>query len=219
MKFIRGPSGRFLCCVTLRALFATVYLVKRLLAGINPWLPVFAFVTVFHITRGATSDAVFFALATCLMIADWKRLIPGRMPERRNLGKVLVWSVIVGASLVLYATNRGSWPNIVVLLVILFFALWLAYYRDHGPKPSLTKTMNRTKWVWMTLALAMAVSELFAYIFANVNQDDHTFPTISVLVSPLLLNPVARIIFLTLWSLIGVGLLGVWRKKPGGAAK
>jgi hypothetical protein len=63
------------------------------------------------------------------------------------------------------------------------------------------------------LALAMAVSELFAYIFANVNQDDHTYPTISVLVSPLLENSLARVVFLTLWALAGVGLLGVWRKQ------
>jgi hypothetical protein len=137
------------------------------------------------------------------------------MPERRKLGKVIVWAAILLSSLVLFLTKRGDPAAILVLLAILVFALWLAYYRDHGPKPSLTPLMNRTKWIWMALALAMAVSELFAYIFANVNQDDHTFPTISVLVNPLLENPIARVIFLTLWSLIGVGLLGVWRKNSG----
>ena len=186
---------------------------KRLLAGINPWLPVFAFVTVFHIIRGAVTDSVFFGFSTVLLIADWKKLIPGRMPERRKLGKFVVWVVILAASLVLFFSKRGEPASVFVLLVILGFALWLAYYRDHGPKPSLTPTMNRTKWVWMTLALAMAVSELFAYIFANVNQDDHTYPTISVLVSPLLENSLARVVFLTLWALAGVGLLGVWRKQ------
>ena len=186
---------------------------KRLLKGINPWLPVFAFVTVFHITRGATTDAIYFGFATSLLIADWKQLIPGRMPERRRLSKRIVWAAIVGSSIVLLITERGSWPDITVLIAILCFALWLAYYRDHGPKPSLTPMMNRTKWVWMTLSLSMAVSELFAYIFANVNKDDHTFPTISVLVNPFLEDPLGRVVFLTCWALIGVGLLGVWRKS------
>ena len=186
---------------------------KRLLHGINPWLPVLAFVTVFHITRGATTDAIYFGFASTLLILDWKRLIPGKMPERRRLGKSVVWGAILAVCVVLLFTERNSWPDIAVLIAILAFSLWLAYYRDHGPKPSLTKTMNRTKWVWMTLALSMAVSELFAYIYANVNQDDKTYPTISVLVNPFLENPIGRIVFLTLWALIGVGLLGVWRKN------
>jgi hypothetical protein len=190
---------------------------KRLLKGINPWLPVFAFLVVFQTLRGATVDAIYFGFVCVYMIADWKRLIPGGMPERKQVGKRIVWLVILVGSVVLLFNKRNSWLDVLVLIVLLGFAMWLTYYRDHGPKPSATPLMNRTKWVWMSLALAMAVSELFAYIWANVNKDDHSYPTISIIMNPILENPLGRIVFLTCWSLIGVGLLGVWRKPRGGA--
>jgi hypothetical protein len=73
--------------------------------------------------------------------------------------------------------------------------------------------MARTKWIWLTLALFMAVSELFAYIWANVYQDDKTYPTISIIVNPVLESPYGRGVFLMLWMLIGVGVLQIWRKR------
>ena len=73
--------------------------------------------------------------------------------------------------------------------------------------------MNRTRWTWLALAVIMCVSELFAYIWANAFKDDKTYPTISVIVNPVLESPYGRGIFLALWMLIGVGLLQIWRKK------
>ncbi len=100
-----------------------------------------------------------------------------------------------------------------MLLALAPIAIYLAYYRDHGPKPSSTKVMNRTRWLWLSLAVVMCLSELFAYIWANVYKDDHSYPTISVIVSPILDSPYGRGVFLATWMLIGVGLLQVWRKR------
>ncbi|MEY4423767.1 MAG: hypothetical protein RLZZ258_870, partial [Actinomycetota bacterium] len=69
------------------------------------------------------------------------------------------------------------------------------------------------KAIWITLALMMAVSELFAFIFAEVYKDDSSFPTISVLVNPVLDSPYGRAIFLIVWMAIGVGLLQIRRKR------
>lgn len=100
-----------------------------------------------------------------------------------------------------------------MLLALAPIALSLTYYRDHGPKPGATKVMARTRALWVTIAITMAVCELFAYIWANVYKDDESFPTISVLVNPILESPYGRSIFLVLWMLIGIGMLGIWRKK------
>lgn len=188
-------------------------LLKVLLRGINPWLPVLVFVTAFHINRGSTGDAIIFGLGSLILIADWKKWIPWHMPERPKVSGWVIGLVIAVSCSVLFFTERNGWQAIVLLLALVPISLVMVYYRDHGPKPGATKQMTRTKWVWMTLALFMAVSELFAYIFATVYKDDATYPTISILVNPTLESPWGRAMFLTLWMLIGVGLLQVRKKR------
>lgn len=186
---------------------------KKLLSGINPWLPVFAFVTAFHINRGSVGDAIIFGLATAVLIADWKKLIPWHMPERPKVSGWVIGLVIAISCSVLFFSERNGWQDVVLLFVLVPISLIMVYYRDHGPKPGATKQMARAKWIWMTLALFMAVSELFAYIFANVYTDDTTYPTISILVNPVLESPYGRAIFLVLWMLIGVGLLQIRKNR------
>lgn len=186
---------------------------KRLLSGINPWLPVFAFTTAFHITRGALGDATIFGLTTLILIADWKKWIPLEMPERPKVGSAWLIAVVLVAVAVLFFSDRNGWQDKILLLLLAPTALTMVYYRDHGPKPSATRVMARTKWIWMTLALFMAVSELFAYIFAAVYKDDTTYPTISVLINPILDSPYGRAGFLIAWLLIGLGLMQIRRRK------
>ena len=189
-------------------------LLKGVLRGINPWLPVLIFVTAFHINRGSIGDAIIFGIGCLVLIADWKKWIPWHMPERPKVsGWVIGLAIAISFSVLLF-TERTGWQARLLLLTLVPIALVMVYYRDHGPKPGATKEMARTKWVWMTLALVMAVSELFAYIFATVYKDDSAYPTISILVNPTLESPWGRSIFLTLWMLIGAGLLQV-RKKRG----
>lgn len=186
---------------------------KKLLAGINPWLPVFAFVTAFHVSRGSVTDAVIFGLGTLLLIADWKKLIPWHMPQKPKLSGWVMALIIVISFSVLFFSERNGWQDKVLLFALAPIAVFMVYYQDHGPKPGSTKAMVRTKWVWLSLALFMAFSELFAYIFAAVYKDDVTYPTISILVNPVLESPYGRGVFLTLWMLIGFGLLQVRKKR------
>ena len=186
---------------------------KELLRGINPWLPVFVFIVAFHLNRGSIGDAVIFGIGSLLLIADWKHWIPWHMPERPKVHGWVIALVLGVSFLILLTTERNGWQDIVLLLTLAPIALVMVYYRDHGPKPSATRVMARTKWIWMTLALSMAVAELFAYIFATVYKDDRSFPTVSVLVNPVLESPIGRSVFLVLWMLIGVGLLQVRRGR------
>jgi hypothetical protein len=186
---------------------------KRLLTGINPWLPVFAFVTLFHIIRGSGLDALIFGLGCLLLIADWKHLIKWHMPERQKVSGWVILLVMSISSSVLFFSERDGWEDKLLLVTLAPIAVTMVYYRDHGPKPGSTKVMARTKAIWITLALMMAVSELFAFIFAEVYKDDSSFPTISVLVNPVLDSPYGRAIFLIVWMAIGVGLLQIRRKR------
>ena len=186
---------------------------KNILTGINPWLPVFAFVTLFHVIRESYVDALIFAIGAVILILDWKRAIRWPMPNRPEVKSWVMVLAIAGSSSVLFFSERGGWQDVLLLLVIGPAALFLVYYRDHGPKPSGNGTMVRTKWIWMTLAIFMAVSELFAYIWAVVFRDSNTYPTISIIVNPILDSPYGRSAFLVLWLLIGWGLLRNGRRK------
>lgn len=186
---------------------------KRLLKGINPWLPVLIFVSAFHINRGSIGDAVIFGVGSLILIADWKKWIHWHMPERPRLSGWVIGLLVAVCFMVLLLTERNGWQDKVLLLTLAPIALVMVYYRDHGPKPAPTKQMMRTKWIWMTLALVMALSELFAYIFATVYKDDQTYPTISILVNPILESPWGRAIFLSLWLLAGIGLLQLRKGK------
>ena len=171
------------------------------------------FVALFHVMRGAYVDALIFSVGSLLLIADWKRWFKWSMPERPKFKRWTVLVAIAAAASVLFFSERGGWQDVLLLLSLAPIALTLVYYRDHGPKPSSTSLMNRTRWMWVTLAVILCVSELFAYIWANAFKDDKSYPTISIIVNPVLESPYGRGIFLTLWMLIGVGLLQIWRKK------
>jgi hypothetical protein len=187
--------------------------VKRALSGMNPWLPPMVYVAIFHFMRESWVDAAIFTIGSLLVIADWKKWFRWEMPERPKLSKTPVLLAILLASSILFFSERGGWQDTVLLLALAPIALFMVYYRDHGPKPSSTKLMNRTRWLWLTLASILCVSELFAYIWANAFKDDESYPTISIIVNPVLESPYGRGIFLVVWMLIGVGLIQPWRKK------
>jgi hypothetical protein len=187
--------------------------VKRLLTGMNPWLPPMIYVVIFHLMRGSYIDALIFSIGSLLLIADWKKWFKWHMPERPKFAKWTALLAIAIACAVLYFSERAGWQDYVLLLVLAPVSLSLVYYRDHGPKPSPSKIMTRTRWMWLALAVIMCVSELFAYIWASAFKDDKTYPTISIIVHPILDTNYGRGGFLVLWMLIGVGLLQIWRKK------
>lgn len=171
------------------------------------------YVAIFHFMRESWVDAAIFTIGSLLVIADWKKWFRWEMPERPKLSKTPVLLAILLASSILFFSERGGWQDTVLLLALAPIALFMVYYRDHGPKPSSTKLMNRTRWLWLTLATILCVSELFAYIWANAFKDDESYPTISIIVNPMLESPYGRGIFLVVWMLIGVGLIQPWRKK------
>lgn len=188
-------------------------LLKNFLSGMNPWLPVFLTTFLFHVIRGSVGDAIIFGTGSAILILDWKKAFPWHMPARPKLNKWVVSGGMVLAASILFFSERGGWQDIVLLLALAPIALSLTYYRDHGPKPGATKVMARTRAWWVGIAITMALCELMAYIWANVFKDDKSFPTISVLVNPILESPYGRSVFLVLWMLIGVGMLGIWRHK------
>ena len=186
---------------------------KNWVSRLNPWLPYILVTFVFQIIRGSVVDSVIFGIASLLLIADWKRLIPWELPEKPKYKAWMVVAGMVASALVLFFSPRASLADIVLLIVIAPVVVTLVYYRDHGTVPKDSPAMKRSVRAWMLVMVSMAVFEMFAFIWTSAYRNEKAFPTISFLVGPILDNNIGRTFFLVIWMAIGAYLLGLWRGK------
>lgn len=165
----------------------------------------FAFICMFHIVRGVPSDAIIFGIFTLIQIASWQGWLP-TFAFSPTLNKWLVRAVLVAAGAVMFFTERNGVLDVFLLLALAPLAVASVNFKHAAIKSP--KFVIRTRWIWLTLVLAMALVELAAYIIANLLKDDKHWPTVSVLVGPVLDAPLGRTIFMVIW--IGAGW-GAWR--------
>jgi hypothetical protein len=177
--------------------------VKKLLSGMSPWTPMFAFICMFHIVRGVPSDALLFGIFTLIEIASWKGWLP-TFSDAPKLNPWIVRGVLVAAGAVLFFSERNGILDVFLLLALAPIALGAVNFKSETIKPS--RLVIRTRWIWLTLTLAMAMVELVAYIVANILKDDKNWPTVSVLVGPVLDAPLGRAIFMVIWVGAGWGM-------------
>lgn len=186
---------------------------KRFLFGLNPWIPLFAFVAAFQAMRGANFDAIYFSVVAIVLIVDWKKLFPFEFPGKPNL-KFHQLTIIPGLIIfALLALDRKSPIEVALMLSLLLVAVALVWYKDSGPQPDNTKALRLSKWLWITLAVMISLWELFAYILSDVASDKYAYPTISILMVPFMESEAGPLVFLLIWFAIGVSLLKLRRAK------
>ena len=66
---------------------------------------------------------------------------------------------------------------------------------------------------WGVWACLFAVIELVAFIGGFLTNDDDTFPTISIILDPVLETQLGRAVFVALWLMAGIFLLGVRKRR------
>ncbi|MFM6971333.1 MAG: hypothetical protein ACKOWH_01935 [Rhodoluna sp.] len=186
---------------------------KRQVAGISPWVPLFSFVAAFQAMRGAYFDAIYFSFIVFVLILNWKGWFPFELPKRPELSLTRLLIFCLGASGALLFVPRHSSLEVGLMIALLLIAISSVWYRDAGPLPSRSAALTRSKWLWIALAVAISLWELFAYILSDVAQDDFAYPTISVLMDPFMDSPLGRAFFLVLWLSIGIGLIRIRQRK------
>jgi hypothetical protein len=115
--------------------------------------------------------------------------------------------------LVLSFFPRHTYLHGAILFLILPFALYLAWYKDNGPKELADPMMQRTKSVWRALCLVLCVWEFGANILGQLANSLTSHPTISVLIDPFLDVVAGQTIFVVLWLFLGLGLLRIWGRN------
>jgi len=180
---------------------------KALVSGLNPWAPLFAFVGMFQLMRGATFDAIyFFGIVLILLIDGWK-IFPYELPTRPRIPLSLAsaFSVLFGA--LLFLTPKGSALQVALMLGVLFILLGVVWYEDSGPMPKASAALTRAKWLWIVCGISVNLWELFSYLAGDLTGDNSLYPTISIIMTPVMSDPLGRFLSIAIWMIVGLLLI------------
>lgn len=180
---------------------------KSLVRGLNPWAPLLAFVGMFQLVRESYVDAIFFFGVVAILIIDSRKLFPYEFPSRPKIS--LLSSAIFGVSFGVLVTlsPRGSALEVALMIGVFFVVLGMVWYKDSGPLPKATSSVTRSKWLWIVCGVLINLWELFSFVAGDLAGDNSQFPTISILMTPVIENPLGRVLALALWLMVGLVLI------------
>lgn len=67
--------------------------------------------------------------------------------------------------------------------------------------------------IWFVIGTLTCIFELGNYFASDITHDDKSFPTLTVLVDPIVANSWGKVVFVVVWAGIGAGLLRVSTKR------
>ena len=121
--------------------------------------------------------------------------------------------LIVISSVALYMAPIHSQVTKIVFLVVGPIAMAFMWTKDSGVLEAPERSITFSARIWSSLFFLTCVWELGSYILSSRAQNDNAYPTISILVGPLLKTNAGKGIFLLIWIGVGMQLLRLWRKK------
>lgn len=175
------------------------------LKKITPWFYVMATVSIWHIWRGALGDAVIFGLPAIILILDSLDHRPIKMSKRIYFDSkyVLVTALIIWAALSF--TPRYNILVSFIFILLIFASVISIWSFDLGRRPIITAEQKRATKVWIALIVLLCLVEFGAYAAATLNGgDDLNYPTISVVLDPVLNHVPQRMVLVALWIALGM---------------
>jgi hypothetical protein len=122
---------------------------------------------------------------------------------------------ITGAlGIILVVAPRHGWVDLVTMVLIGLTVLVLAW----NPRPKSTfhgaRAIKRSALVWSLWAVALCAWEATAFILSVTTPNGGAnFPTISILLDPVVESIPGRILFVGLWLAGGLSLIGFFRRR------
>ena len=179
----------------------------------HPWIWMFVIVVAFQVFRGSIADALIFGSFAGLAILSQS----GRREQfLRQIPRVTRKQVLIGVAglaVLMTALPRHSVAYGLLFLVIGCYVILTSWYADSGAKERRNLPVSRATVLWRTYGIALCLWELAANILGQLNNTLSEFPTISVLVDPLLDHPLGKAGFVLLWLMSGVGFMRLWRVR------
>jgi len=179
------------------------------------WICVLGIMASFQTWRGAYVDGVLFYAITLMLILD--RLTDGRIRLIKTPLDAPRWVVgaITGAlAVVLVLAPRHGWVDLVTMVAIGVTVLMLAW----APRPKLpyrgARALKRSALLWAIWGVALCVWEAAAFTLSvTMPEGNANYPTISVLLDPIVETLPGRIRFVGLWLAGGLCHIGYFRRR------
>lgn len=172
---------------------------------ITPWFYLMATVSIWHIWRGALGDAVIFGIPAIILLLDSLGFHPIKLTKRIYfktefvlVGAILIWAILS------FTPRYNSLVSFIFVLLIFisFISIWSF---DLGRRPKSNQAQKRATVVWITLIVLLCLVEFSAYVAATFNGgDDLNYPTITVVLDPVLNHTPQRMVLVALWIALGM---------------
>ena len=175
------------------------------------WLVVFIGGAAFQLWRGSPVDTlVYVSVALLVTLAVQERL---RTPEFSATRFATAVSILLVATLVFILFPIHSWPTAVFYLLLVPVLLRIIWQKESAPSQDSTMAMRRSSKIWFAIGSLTCICELGNYFASDITHNDKAFPTLTVLLDPIVADKVGKVIFVTVWAVIGAGLFRVSTEK------
>jgi hypothetical protein len=178
------------------------------------WICVLTIMASFQTWRGAYVDGVLFYAIVAMLVVD--RLTRGRIRILKQpivAPKVVTLAITGTLALVLVVAPRHGWVDLVTMVAIGVTVLLLAWEPAPARRERTQRALTRSALSWSILGVALCVWEALAFIMSVTMPNGDDYPTISVLLDPVVSNLWGRIFFVSLWLTGGLALLRFWKKR------
>lgn len=171
--------------------------VRRLSVEFMLWSAVFAIAGIFQVYRGAPLDGTFFLIAVVIMsgihVTDAQAF-----PVAKGY---LIKIYFLGTGVALLVSRIHTRPSLVTVLLYLPLIPYAMRGRGKAKEPS--APMARSIGIWVALAVAVAFYEMLNFIVGDITDRPYHYPTISMLIDPMLHNFFGRAFFVLCWTWVG----------------
>jgi hypothetical protein len=165
------------------------------------WSAVFAIAGIFQFYRGTPTDGVIFFIAIALIATtNTAKFIPFKDTKNRNVKGIYL--IIMG---VLTAFKVHTDPAL--LAILLLIPILLLRKNDAQFNGIATLPMLRSVGIWAALGVAVSFYEMLNFVIGNVTHHSYHYPTISMLVDPMLHSWIGRPLFVLCWGWVGYKII------------
>ena len=174
---------------------------------VSLWVATFAITAALQVFRGDRGDTFIFIGGTVLILLSTTLLRKTKFPSKRLVSNnSLEWAGLILLSCLVF-TPRHSFFNLALFVLLLPVLLTLSWGETAAPQKPLSGRVKATRNLWIVWAVFTALWEFAANILGQVFKAPASFPTISVLVDPLLKQDLGQAGFVAVWLLVGYFLL------------